>query len=104
MHSLRDTSYTKPSKSRSKQSGVSRRSGRMHDPLLWEPGSGKALTRQEAIQMICTRVQHSLQDAIACRLMQLFYIQAEDLTEAGLDYETVCALERGFLLNDWFAA
>jgi hypothetical protein len=98
----RDPSH---SKSRTKTASRSVKRGLWYAPEgLCEPGSGRSLTRQEAITIICERVQRSLRDVQACRLMQLFYIQAEDLTEAGLDYETVCALARGFLLNDWSAA
>ena len=61
------------------------------------------LSRLQAIEEICRVLQHFMnatpwmQRRIA-KWIALFNIQAEELLEAGLDYETVCAFERRLML------
>ncbi len=61
------------------------------------------LSRPQAIEEICQVLQNFMnatpwmQKRIA-KWISLFNINAEELLEAGLDYETLCAFERRLML------
>jgi hypothetical protein len=69
----------------------------MDDRLWLEP-----LSRHQAIEEVCRCLQHfvSASPEVQRRVMRwvtLFNLDAEELLEAGLDYETLRAVERRFL-------
>lgn len=55
---------------------------------------GERISRLDAISRILDNLELSLNHPEALRLMGLFSIAAEELSEAGLPYEALKALER----------
>jgi hypothetical protein len=65
----------------------------------WATHFEGVLTREEALELVLRKLHTSLADAVAHRLIHVFHIQAEELTEGGLDFESVRALANRYVLN-----
>jgi hypothetical protein len=52
------------------------------------------MTRQQAVQKVRTLLNRSPRHPLACQLVDLFQISAEELTESGVPYEVVRAVSR----------
>ena len=62
-----------------------------HRPCLFQ--AGDCLSRHDAIIRIREHMEEATLSPDALRLIQLFNIEPEELTEAGLSYESLKALE-----------
>lgn len=57
-------------------------------------GQGERLSRAKAIVKSCRLLKQDSSDAEALHLIGLFQIEAEELSEAGLGFELIKALEK----------
>lgn len=84
---------------------LSRQQKQRHQTLWltdWERWSNQfegMVTRDEALREVLKRLRTNLADEVAHRLIHVFHIQAEELTEGGLDFESVRALAIRYVLN-----
>jgi hypothetical protein len=55
---------------------------------------GECISRVDALEKICRHMEYAIMHPEAVRLIELFNIVPEELSEAGLPYESLKALER----------
>ncbi len=55
---------------------------------------GQSMTREQAVTWVQTYLELSDTHPEALRLIELFQMEPEELTEAGLSYESLKTLER----------
>ena len=54
----------------------------------------QTLSREETLKAVVCALQHEIDDTEAHRLITLFQLEAEELSEAGLSFELLSALTR----------
>ena len=55
---------------------------------------GECISRVDALEKICRHMEYAFMHPEAVRLIELFNIVPEELSEAGLPYESLKVLER----------
>lgn len=60
----------------------------------WLLQEGQSMSREQAVNWVQTYLELSDAHPEALRLIELFHIEPEELTEAGLSYESLKTLER----------